>query len=357
MAADADGPYPAQLGPRSPFMAVFADRKILPKSVLRPSRSSGGRNVTRQGREKLQSATKYRIRLPRTVTFLVAACRREGARKMVVEPTSSHEMPRARPQARPVDLPDAGLCPCGAGSLDRRRGHHVICPTCREKLERHVRRRFGAHRYGGRYAAEVPDIVQDCYQKLLAPGGLDSFQPAPGRESEDAFGGWLWRVVHNHCNNKVHYLRVQPAVGSHGLDSVPESHDAVTPEQAFARMRIRELSEGAVGKVAPKWSAKGPAWRERFDVILELVYEKEPDAKRARDRLGITDENLRKLKHELIDEMRLASRAQIREDLLIEAGLTPDAVELMIDHEIEAMFQAAYPGSSPSACLAAYPRH
>ena len=50
-------------------------------------------------------------------------------------------------------------------------------------------------------------MIQDCYQKLLARGGLDSFQAPPGREAGEAFGAWLWTVVHRHCNNKVHYLQ------------------------------------------------------------------------------------------------------------------------------------------------------
>jgi hypothetical protein len=275
---------------------------------------------------------------------------------MEIEPTSSREIPlRVRPLASSIDLPRPSRCPCGQESLDTLRGLHVIGPSCREKVERHVRRRFGAHRYGGRYAAEVPDMIQDCYQKLLAPGGLASFEPAPGRETGDAFGGWLWRVVHNHCNNKLQYLLAQPAVGGDELDDLPESRDAITPDQAFARARIRELGEGAVAELAPSWQAKGPVWSERLDVILQLVCEKEADTERARERLDITDGHLRQLKLKLTRSIRCEWRKQIRDGLVLEAGLEPEVIELMIDREIEALFQAAYPGSGAFASLASEP--
>lgn len=187
-------------------------------------------------------------------------------------------------------------------------------------------------------------MIQDCYQKLLAPGGLDSFQPPPGREVGDAFGAWLWTVIHNHCNNRAHYLQAQPAVGSDGLEKLGESHDAITPEELFAQTRIRELSERAVAELAPSWRAKGPVWSQRLDVILQLIYEKERDTERARERLGISDEYLRLLKFQLTKGIRRAWRKQILDDLPLEPGLAPEAIELMIDGEIEALFQAAYPG-------------
>jgi hypothetical protein len=275
---------------------------------------------------------------------------------MEIETTSSRQVPlRAPPTASSIDLSRPSLCACERESLDTRRGLHVLGARCREKVERHVRRRFGPHRYGGRFAAEVPDIIQDCYQKLLAPGGLDSFQPTPGRDVGDAFGGWLWRVVRNHCNNKVHYLLAQPAVASERLDSVPESHDAITPDQAFAQRRICELSERAVAVLAPSWRAKGPLWSERLDVILQLVYEREADTERARERLGITDVHLRQLKLKLTDRIRLEWRKQILGGLLVEPGLEPELIELMIDQEIESLFQAAYPGSSPLPSVASEP--
>jgi hypothetical protein len=275
---------------------------------------------------------------------------------MEIESTSSRQTPQRAPRLTgPIALLQPSLCPCGHELLDTRRGLHVLGARCREKVERHVRRRFGSHRYGGRFAAEVPDMIQDCYQKLLAPGGLDSFQPAPGRDAGDAFGGWLWKVVHHHCNNKVHYLLAQPAVGSDGLDSVPESRDAITPDQAFAQMRIRTLSERAVSELAADWRARGPCWSERLDVILQLVYEKEADTERARERLGITDVHLRQLKHKFTQRIRFEWRKQILEELVLEPGVAPELVERMIDEEIEALFQTAYPGSDPLASLVSEP--
>ena len=275
---------------------------------------------------------------------------------MDTEPASSHQFsPRAAPLAGWINLSQPSLCPCGHESLDSGGGRHVIGALCREKVERHVRRRFGRHRYGGRYATEVPDLIQDCYQRLLAPGGLNRFQPAPGREAGDAFAGWLWKVVHNYCNNKVHGLLAQPAVGGDKLDSVPESRDAITPEQAFAQLRIRELGERAVAEAKEDWEAKGAIWIERFNVILQLVYEKEADTARACERLGITDLHLRQLRFKLTARIRLEWRKQILDGLELEPGIEPQVIELMIDREIEALFQEAFPGSSPLSCLGCQP--
>lgn len=272
---------------------------------------------------------------------------------METERTSSRErMQRAQPSAGSVSVLQRSLCPCGGESLDSCRGFHVIGPRCREKVERHVRRRFGPHRYGGRYAAEVPDMVQDCYQKLLAPGGLDSFRPVAALEQSDAFGGWLWQVVRNHCNNRLKYLLAQPAVSNGGTENLPEQAEAISPEQEFARALIRELSEAAVALVAPTWRARGPMWSERFDVIVRLISEQEADAKRACERLAIDASHLGVLKLKLAALLRLEWRKQIFDGLALEPGLAPEVIELMIDREIEALFQAAYPGSDPPASLA-----
>jgi hypothetical protein len=271
---------------------------------------------------------------------------------MEIEPNSSHQVPAPpRQLAGWIDLSQPSLCPCGQESLASGGGRHLIGPTCREKIERHIRRRFGAHRYGGRYAAEVPDMIQDCYQKLLGPGGLVSFQLPPGRDAGDAFGAWLWSVLRNYCNNKLHYLQAQPAVGSDDLECVPESRNAITPGQAFARKRICELSKCAVAHVEQNWRAKGVTGGERFDVILPLVYEEDADPQPAYERLGITGGHLRKLKHELRKEIRLESRKQILDGLVLEPEFEPELVELMIDRDIEALLEEAYPGGCPLTSL------
>jgi hypothetical protein len=195
-------------------------------------------------------------------------------------------------------------------------------------------------------------MIQDCYQKLLAPGGVDSFRPVAAPHQRDAFGGWLWQVVCNHCNNKLKYLLAQPAVGHAGKEDLPDQREASSPEQEFARALIRELSEAAVALVAPAWRARGPSWSERFDVIVRLISEEEPDTKRACARLAIDASHLGVLKLKLTALLRLEWRKQIFDGLALEPGLEPEVIELMIDREIEALFQAAYPGSDPPASLA-----
>lgn len=236
---------------------------------------------------------------------------------------------------------EASLCACGEAPIDKRHGLHVICVSCREQVVKHVRRRFGPHRFAGRYAADVEDIVQECFRNLLMPSGLESFKPDPERKRADAFRAWLWCVVYYHCNNKTDYFRIHQEIGGYAFDKLPERHAPMTPEQAFARTRLRELNERAVAVVEPRWRVKGAKRGERFDVLLPLLYEKEADTRRARERLDIDDGHLRHLKWELAEDIRRDVRKQIREDLLLEPETDP---EPEIDREIEALFQAAYPG-------------
>lgn len=249
---------------------------------------------------------------------------------------------------RSTRLEAASLCPCGDEPLDTGCGFHAIGVSCRERVVRHVRRRFGPHRFGGRYAAEVEDIVQECFRNLLVPSGLGSFVPdvQRGRKRNDAFRAWLWRLVHNHCNNKADYFERHQEVLGRPLETLPQSRAATTPEQAFAQTRLRDLNEQAVGEVERCWRSKGQKWGERFEVVLSLLYEQEADTQRARARLGINDVHLRQLKWKLAQDLRCRVREQVREDLVLDAGCEGAVVEREIDREIEALFQTAYPGSS-----------
>lgn len=268
---------------------------------------------------------------------------------------------------------EANLCPCGEGPLDAGHGLHVVCVVCRDRVVKHVRRRFGPHRYSGRYAAEVEDVVQDCFRILLLPSGLGKFKADPERKRSDAFRAWLWRVVHNHCNNTAKSFRTcqgfheqpEPDVaitpeqefpGTRLRDEVerrwrgkgPKAEsDATTPEQRFARTRLRDLNARAVAEVERCWRAKGPKRGERFDVVLPLVYEMEADTQRARERLGIDDGHLRVLKCKLAADIRRDVRKQVREDLRLEPETDAATIERAIDGEIEDLFQTAYPGGDP----------
>ncbi|HEY8947108.1 MAG TPA: hypothetical protein VIM73_22845 [Polyangiaceae bacterium] len=233
------------------------------------------------------------------------------------------------------------LCPCGEESVNVPYGLHVIGPRCRAQVATQVRRRFGPARFGGRYAADVEDIIQECYRNLVAPTGLGMFQAPDDGVKGRAFRAWLWRVVHNYCNNKADYLRRQLAVGTNPLKSVHESRHAITPEQAFARERIRELVEVAVREIEPGWRTTA-LMSERFDVILQLLSEQESHTERARERLGVTGNHLRQLKWKLQDEIRRELRKQIMDDLFLEPGIDRETVDCKIDREIGALFEAAY---------------
>ena len=121
-------------------------------------------------------------------------------------------------------------------------------------------------------------------------------------------------------------------------------HAPTTPEQEFARARLRELHERAVDAIERRWRAKGPQWSERFDVILSLLYAKEADTTRACERLGIKDGNLRILKRRLRLAIDGHMRAQIREDLRLDANMDRAIIERRVDQEVRDLLHTAYPG-------------
>ena len=258
---------------------------------------------------------------------------------------SSHETLGRAQRRVEFDLPKRNLCPCGEESLDAWGGLHVIGAKCRERVAKHTRYHFGRLRLAGRLGTGVEDLIQDCYGKLLGPGGLDSFQPPIGREQGDAFRAWLSAVVRHHCINRRDLIHARPEEGGDTLDRVPESRHAITSEQVFARRRILEIIELAAAAVEPAWRAMGPKRSERFEVIALLLVEK-VDAKTARERLRMNDGLLKKLKSELKSELLPEVRKQVLDDLFLPPGLDPEAIELRIDQEIAELFQAAYPGSS-----------
>jgi len=240
------------------------------------------------------------------------------------------------------DLIEVSLCPCGEEPRGRYREMHAIGVRCRELVVAHVRRRFGPHRYAGRFAADVEDIVQKCYQKLLGPSGLDSFTPKPEREQRDAFQAWLWTVVCSHCNNKLKYFKIRP-IGAVDFDDLPERCTTTTPEEEFVRTLLREMNQRAVAAVERSWRAKGPEWGERFDAILPLVYAKEADSSRALRQLGIKAGHLRRLKGLLTHDIRSHVRGEVREGLRLTPEMDSATIERRIDQEITDLFDAAYP--------------
>ncbi|HEU5077520.1 MAG TPA: sigma-70 family RNA polymerase sigma factor [Polyangiaceae bacterium] len=241
-----------------------------------------------------------------------------------------------------LDLTGANLCACGEEPVDRHLGLHAIGARCRERVVKHVRRRFG-----GRYVDEVEDIVQECFRLLLLPSGLASFEPSPERRRSDAFGAWLWRVVHRHCNSKAAYLRKLPEPLGDEFGDLPERGGGLTPEQGFARRRLRQLNDRAVAEVERHWRAKGPKWGERCDAVLSLLYEKQADTQQVCEQLGIDDGHLRVLKWKLSKAIKCAVRTQVREELRLDPESDPETIERETDGEIADLFQMAFPGREP----------
>jgi hypothetical protein len=247
------------------------------------------------------------------------------------------------PLVAPVDDPGTVACRCGEEPIDTSFGQHVVGPKCRAQIARDVRHRFGAQRYGGRLYQFVEDVVQECYEKLVRPGGLDSFRPPPDRPPASAFRAWLAGVVRNHCNNKQKYWQVRPDLEGIKLDQLGDPMHAETPAQALALQSLRELKDGAVADVEPRWREKGAKWSERFDVFLPFVLEQDDDYERAQERLGISALNARQLKFKLAGEIGLAARSRVRDELFLEPGLSSAEVDARIDQAIDELFRDAFP--------------
>jgi len=254
----------------------------------------------------------------------------------------------------PPQTSKARACPCGEEPIGAPPGH-IIGPNCRALVTGQVRRRFGAHRYGGRLAHDVEDIVQDCYKKLLAPGGLDSFRPPSTRPLAVAFRAWLFGVVKYHCHNKLRDFQRRnrlidnpmpastTAAEAEPLAPVPEMVDLVTPESEWARDWLRALGEGAVTDVEVLWRGKGGPWSDRFHAILPIAVPLGEDYASASAVLGIPSNHARQLVFGLRGDLRKAGRARVEDELCLEPGLSRASIEAKISSAIRELLDAAFP--------------
>jgi DNA-directed RNA polymerase specialized sigma24 family protein len=256
-------------------------------------------------------------------------------------PTSTWEpIQSSKPMPLRADEPDHSCCPCGE-ELAPLLVAPVLCARHHRQIVRHVERRFGRHRYGGRYASCVEDIVQECYVKVVRPGALDSFEPRDGRSRADAFGAWLWGVVRYHCNNKLDYYRRRPDFAGEPLASLEEIDSAMTPEEAFGVQCILDHVRGAVADVKAAWKMN-PTKSQRFDVFLPLVLKEGGSYKAAEAAASVSQSNARRLTHELRKQVIHALRQRVRDTLDLEPGLTQEAIRRRIDAEIKELLKASY---------------
>lgn len=277
---------------------------------------------------------------------------------MDIEPTGGRERRgRRKPMVLSSNQP-AATCPCGEERIDDLGEDHAIGPNCRGLVVAHVRRRFGPHRYGGRVAHHVNDIVQDCFVKLLVPGGLDSFRPPPDRPLVIAFRAWLYAVVRYHCHNQLKQLGHDPIHNScqpnptdgqsdsstGALGGAFEPIDTVSPDVAFARDWLRCLAECAAADVEARWRAQRKEGAERFRVLLPIALGVNGSYRSASKELGISCTNARVLAHGLRDDLATAVRNRVADELRLEPGLSEECIEASVDAAISEHFEAAYPG-------------
>jgi hypothetical protein len=83
-------------------------------------------------------------------------------------------------------------------------------------------------------------------------------------------------------------------------------------------------------------------------VFLPFVLGEDACYEEAQRTLGVTNANVRKIKCELSEDIRLALRRRVRDTLFLEPGLDHDSIERKIDEEIEELLNGAFPdGSEP----------
>lgn len=230
----------------------------------------------------------------------------------------------------PIAAP-AGSGSSGSGRASGRRPH-VLCRPCRQKVERQVWGRFGGHRYGGRFAHEVPDSIQDCYVKLLREGGLDRFRPP---EDTSAlllrFRGWLWSVVNNYCNGRLDQL-------TQTLPPQDRPWDPPAPEVAFQRQFSLTVMQSSIERVQRDWESSDRG--EKFRVLIGFIIGDGSTYEDVAQRLNVMVGHARVLVWELRRDLRAALRREVRDMLDLPPGLAPKLAERMIEDEVVAIMRA-----------------
>jgi DNA-directed RNA polymerase specialized sigma24 family protein len=282
----------------------------------------------------------------------MAAAEREGQVRTVNDGGGGAPS-AACPCGDPLDAGLSSVPPRAAPSQPRaaraRRGH-VVCGDCRGRIERQVERRFGRHRYRGLFARYVGDFVQDCYEKLHREGGIDRFVAPPAVEARrSAFRGWLWTVVHNHCNVTYErwWRRLQEEQSG---PNEPPPPRPPSPEEAFMQQYSLTLVQECIDKVRQRWEAKGQG--DRFAVLLdELCGEGSGYAEVARQ-LGKNEGHARGLAYDLREDLRAARFEAVRDTLDLPWGLDPASATDLIEREIAAImhaWRAAFPDPGSDA--------
>jgi DNA-directed RNA polymerase specialized sigma24 family protein len=230
-------------------------------------------------------------------------------------------------------------CPCGEEPIDGSRGGGVLGASCIRVVTGCIWSFFGR-----RGPEKIADLVQECFEKLLAPKGLDCFELPPGVNAADAFRAWLRGVTRNHCLRRLTYDGVRELIEPEPPHGLPEPSDS---EAGFAIDWLRQLAHSAMLEVEPRWRARGQDSSERFDVFWQLISQDSTDYAYACEKFSITEENARVIKARLKDEINQEVRKQVLDTLLLEPGLDEKAIDRKIDEEIEALFLAAF----PSGCV------
>lgn len=242
----------------------------------------------------------------------------------------------------------SALCPCGSafeGAVDLRRKAanagqvHGLCGGCQSAIERHVQRRFGRHRYGGRLADRVGDFVQDCYVKLFGPGGIAGFRPPEEVEARSrAFRGWLWKAAHNHCNLTQQYWRRRfDELDGKGAGDTISPTPFITPEEAFTRDYCLAIIQSCIDEVRQAWERKGKG--HRFNILFGFLSEDGSSYSDVATKLGVTENHAHGLVHELRSDLKRARIEAVRNTLDLPPGLDPLEEARRIEEEIRDLMQ------------------
>jgi DNA-directed RNA polymerase specialized sigma24 family protein len=215
-------------------------------------------------------------------------------------------------------------CPCGASvppaprSFDRDNRPcigrpNVLCGHHHREVVRHVTRRFGSHRYGGRLVDRIPDVVQDCYRKqLLRDGVLDSFRPPLDEDLRAPLcSAWLWKIVHNVCNNAAKSFSREKRYQC--LGPIEPVSMALPVEGLLTAEFLMSVHREAMNTVREKWKERNEL--DEFVLLEPLLFECDIPHAAVANVLGVTVGHLNVKLTRLRKEVRRIERKAIVDNL------------------------------------------
>jgi hypothetical protein len=122
-----------------------------------------------------------------------------------------------------------------------------------------------------------------------------------------------------------------------------ELETPLTPDQAFARQCILDRAQDAVEIVRQERWAHGADCGRKFELLLEALMHDQAANALLSANLAPTKNAAARAKSELVQAVTRAFRDLTRDELTLEPGLDPEAIEDRVDADIADLFANAYP--------------